>query len=132
MNRFHLLALSSVVAIASSGCIVQTTTTQQTGSFELDWTINGVAQPAQCNQGAAASISIVITRSGGGTVGTYTSQCQNFATFVDGLSPGTYTFGATLVDSGGTARTTTASNSFTVYSNQRTIQAVDFPASAFF
>ncbi len=132
MNRFHLLALASVVAVASTGCIVTTTSTPPAnGSFELDWTINGQVTPSLCSQSASANISITINRSSGGTVGTYTSACSNFATFVD-LAPGNYTFGAALVDSAGTARTTTASGSFIVYSNTRTTQAVDYPPSSFF
>ena len=131
MNRFHLFALASVVAVASTGCIVQTTSTQSNGSFELDWTINGQVQSGLCTQSASANISITINRSSGGTVGTYTQACTAFATYVD-LAPGNYTFGAALVDSAGTARTTTATGTFTVYSNTRTTQAVDFPPSSFF
>lgn len=131
MNRFHLLALSSVVALASSGCIVQTTTNQTPGTVEWDWTIMGGTAPSQCTATASANITITLSR-GGSNVGTYTSACANFATFVDGLQPGTYTWTAKLVDSGGTARTTTASNTVTVYSNQREIVPVDFPSTSFF
>jgi len=131
MNRFHLLALSSAVALASSACIVQTTTNQSPGTFELDWTINGGTSPSLCTQSASANISLTLSR-GGSNVGTYTSACANFATYVDGLQPGTYTWSAKLVDAGGTARTTTASNTVTIYSNQREIVPVDFPPSSFF
>jgi hypothetical protein len=132
MNRFHLLALASVVTVASSGCIVTTTATPPSnGTFELDWTINGQVASSLCNQSASANISITINRASGGAVGTYTQACSAFATYVD-LAPGNYTFGAALVDGAGTARTTTATGNFVVYSNTRTTQSVDFPPSSFF
>ncbi|CAN5682407.1 hypothetical protein BH09MYX1_BH09MYX1_19800 [soil metagenome] len=131
MNRFHILALSSVVAVASSACIIQSNNTQAAGTFEIDWTINGQNNSSSlCNQSAVATIEVVVTRNGA-TQGTYTSSCANFATYVD-FQPGSYAFAATLLDSAGNARTTTASNTFVIYSNQRTIVPVDFPPSSFF
>lgn len=129
MNRLALLVLSTGVALASSGCII-TTTTPSNGTFELDWTIASGTDFSSCTATKSANISFTISQ-GGKSIGTYTSTCSNFATTVD-LAPGTYSYGAAMVDASGTARTTTASNTFTIYSNQRTIVPVDFPLSSFY
>lgn len=129
MNRFHLFALSSVVALASSACII--TTNNNPGTFELRWTIDGGNTQSLCSFTKSANISLTLAR-GGSTLNTYTAPCTAFATFVDGLQPGSYTWTAKLVDAGGQARTTTASNTVTIYSDQREIVPVDFPQSAFF
>ncbi|CAN5682420.1 hypothetical protein BH09MYX1_BH09MYX1_19810 [soil metagenome] len=123
--KLNLFAISCVAAfgLASSACVIQTTPITSNGSFELDWTINGVANASLCTQAGATSINIVVTRDG--TSNTYASPCANFATFVD-LPTGSYTFSATLVDGGGVSRSPTVSNSFLVSANQRTFVPANF------
>jgi hypothetical protein len=101
------------------------------GTLALDWTLNGVTDPNQCNQAVSVSLLIDISDS----AGVYTSQaapCNAFATNIS-LPPTRYTAKAKLVDGAGNPRTTTIDvNPFTIVEGTTFRVPIEFPASSFY
>lgn len=135
--RFLSLFASSCVALALTGCVVGTTTTDPPvvvvgdGALVIDWTINGVTDPNQCSQASATTLEIIVVPSGG-HASTFSQDCEAFATSIT-LAPGTYSASAVLVDANGTARTTQVDiNPFTIHGDDELHTPIDFPASSFF
>jgi hypothetical protein len=102
------------------------------GQAVVDWTIDGVKDPNKCAQSSVANIEITVTDSAGASRGTFQQACSAFSTSI-ALDPGRYTATATLLDSGGAARTTSvAINPFSILGNDQLNLPIDFPASSFF
>src|SRR5512135_1164036 len=130
------LALSALVALAATGCVVDHGPPPPPpialGTLTVDWTINGTKDPAQCNQAQAVAIQITITTANGGFAGVYQQQCQVFATSIT-LAEGPYTAQAELIDPNGQPRTTSVPiPPFQVIGGAEIFEPIDFPANSFF
>jgi len=137
MRALTLFGFGVVTAIGSTGCVVETSsppppaTVAESGTFVLDWTIDGSTDPNRCNQSSAATIDIRVY-AGGGLSGEYQQACTSFATSIS-LAPGTYSADAAFVDGAGTERTTRVPiNAFTIRGNDTLDIGVDFPASSYY
>ena len=136
--RLASLAWIGSTSLALGGCVVEThdnpppaTVVGANGTLAVDWTIDGRTDPNRCVQAVVDSIEITVYSSNGATVGTFEQSCTAFATSI-ALAPGSYTAGAALIDSAGSARTTTVTiPPFTLYGNDTIDSPVDFPASSF-
>jgi hypothetical protein len=108
------------------------TTAAPAGTLQLDWTIDGVADPAKCSQSQSDSIQIIVDFTDGAQAGVFQQSCAAFATSVT-LEPGSYTASAMLLHPGGAPRTTAVTvNPFTIHGNDTVAIPVDFPASSFY
>jgi hypothetical protein len=105
----------------------------QTGDAVMDWTIDGSKDPSRCQATSAATFHVALYGSGGGFAGEYVQDCSAFATTIGGLVADTYTGQATLLDSGGGARTTTINlAAFDVIEGTTVTVGLDFPSNSFF
>jgi hypothetical protein len=102
------------------------------GTLTVDWTIDGNTDPAECMQGDAASIDIVVETLSGRRVDEFEDDCEAFETSVD-LAPGDYVANAVLLDPDGQDRTTAVDmEPFTIYGDDELVVPVDFPARSFY
>jgi len=130
-----VLATTIVASAMLQACTVQTSAPAPApivdGTLALDWTINGVADPSQCNQDVSVSLVADVFDS----AGLYAHQeapCEAFATDIS-LPPTTYTAKAKLIDGAGNPRTTTIDvNPFTIVEGTTLSVPVEFPASSFY
>jgi hypothetical protein len=133
------LLFPAILLLATGGCLVGTTPDTATqvdpgpvgvvdGTLIVDWTISGTKDPAQCQQGGARSIDIIISGSGGGE---FQQDCGVFATSIR-LAPGSYSAVAVLIDSSGRDRTTELRmDPFVIHGNDQLTIPIDFPADSF-
>jgi hypothetical protein len=140
LSSFASFALVAL-ALGSSACTVQTsppppegvvTTGEPAGTFQLNWTIDGVADPAKCSQSQSDSIQVSVFFTNGTSAGVYQQSCSAFATSIT-LAPGDYTASAQLLHPGGAPRTTAVNvNPFTIRGADTIAIPIDFPASSFY
>jgi hypothetical protein len=130
MKAFFLI--STLLTLALPGCFVGVSSDSPParGSLLIDWTVDGSKDPAECRQGGADSIDVIVTTSDGGWVGEYQDWCDAFATRIS-LAPGGYSFNAVLVDARGSQLTTGVTEFVRVYAHDTAVSAIDFPADAF-
>lgn len=103
-------------------------TTVSDGTLIVEWSISRTKDPAQCQQGGARTIDILVSGAGGGE---FIQECGAFATSIS-LPPGNYSAAAVLLDDQGIERTTTVQlGSFEIFGGDRLIIPIDFPASSF-
>jgi len=103
-----------------------------TGTAIMDWTIDGNKDPSQCRATGAATFHVALYGSNGAFAGEYVQDCTTFATTIDGLAADTYTGNADLLDSGGSARTTSVNlQPFDVVGGTSITVALDFPSNSF-
>ncbi|HEY4104136.1 MAG TPA: hypothetical protein VGM44_09600, partial [Polyangiaceae bacterium] len=108
-----------------------TVTTTGGGTLMVNWTIVSTTDPNQCATYGAETISINVTDASGVTTPTRTS-CAEFTTAIDGLSAGSYSMTAQLLDASGTPVSTPIGPLLeTITDGNTTTQAVDFPADSF-
>jgi hypothetical protein len=139
MKALPYLALSSLAVSTMSGCLITTDDDDSPtyvspiqGTLTVEWTIGGSTDADQCFQGSASDIDIIVTTGTGDFYGEYLQDCVAFATSIH-LPAGTYDANAALVDSSGTARTTSVDTGpFNVHGGDEVSVPVDFPASSFF
>lgn len=134
MLKKTFFAAVSMLAIASSACVVETRTTpiDITGDVIVDWTISGAKAPSLCTQSSARTLVIDVFNNSGTTVGSYEQRCEAFATTIT-LNDGLYSATATLLDGGGVARTTTVSlGQLDIIAGTSITVPIDFPSSSFF
>lgn len=121
--------------LAPSGCFIESDTgpgPRARGTLVVDWTIDGLKDPAQCNQGDVGSIDIAVLTPDGSQLAEYEQDCAAFATSID-LVAGDYAVDAVLLDPSGQDRTTTVRlRPFTIYGGDQLVIPVDFPASSFY
>ncbi len=141
--RRAVAAASILAALPLFGaCIIDNTSSTPaaaSGDLVVTWDINGSIDPSSCNAHVASTLNLRIYDSNDQQVGgAYQQTCSAFSTSLPvGLSPGTYSLEAELLDSAGNVRTTTvgappaALVSFYIYANQTTTVAVTFPDSSF-
>jgi hypothetical protein len=101
------------------------------GRLVVDWTVDGTKDPAECVQGGADRIDIILRTGRGSFVGDFQELCEVFATDIR-LRPGAYTLDAALIDFEGFERTTAVGDSFLIFERETTVSALDFPADSFF
>ena len=135
--RLASILLGASLLIGSPGCFTSTNDPNPapvrttTGTLTVDWTINGSADPNQCNQSVASDFNIVVTTPGNATVGDFVQPCTDGVTTIT-LDPGDYDADAALLDGAGTERTTRVNiNPFLIHSDTDLSIMVDFPASSF-
>jgi hypothetical protein len=133
--RLGLIAAS--LSALTSGCLVTSdpgppVIVADNGLLTLDWTVDGVADPDECDQSSSASIELLVMTRGGSVVGDYLEYCDEFVMSVE-LSPGSYYAEAALLDARDVARTTSVSlGDFEIFGNDELFVSVDFPASSFY
>jgi hypothetical protein len=102
------------------------------GALVLEWTIDGVTDPDECDQGDASWLRLSLFTSSGRHVDDFVDACDAFATSVD-LPPGDYYAEASLEDADGLQRTTVVTiDDFRILGNDQLSVPIDFPASSFF
>lgn len=119
---------------AATGCFIETDSGRGVGrgALVVDWTIDGVKDPAQCYQGDADVIDIAVLTPSGAPLGEYQQDCAAFATSIE-LRAGSYAADAVLLDPTGRDRTTVVQlEPFRIYGGEELVVYVDFPASSFY
>jgi hypothetical protein len=102
------------------------------GTLVVDWTIDGFADPDECDQSDSAFFTMSVFTTRGAHVGDFTDDCTAFVIAVD-LAAGSYYADALLEDPEANPRTTVASiEPFTIFGNDTLSIPVDFPASSFY
>jgi hypothetical protein len=130
MTRTTLLAFG---IFSFSGCVVDSTHSGFHGTATLDvaWTVDGTTDPAQCRQGGATQIDIIVETHSGRYVGDFTADCADFDILID-LDPGQYQATAVLLDDRGHDRTTAVQiDPFDLFEGDTVPVDVDFPADSF-
>ncbi|WP_394837923.1 hypothetical protein LVJ94_13510 [Pendulispora rubella] len=128
------LALAAL-ALACTSCIVHTDDDddhygRDTGSVTLRWTINGAADPAQCQLSASARIFITVLA--GPSPLDYRQDCTALGTAIE-LPPGTYSGDVHLEDAAGQPRTTDIRLvPFDIVEGSTLNIPIDFPADSFY
>lgn len=137
MNLLRTARLASHVALTAClglGCGDDDdgTIIVETGVLTLDWTVDGLADPAECVQGNAKNTDVVVTTLGGAFVGEYIESCSAFLIRIE-LDPGSYKATAVLLDPAGADRTTTVDvGAFTIFGRDELSLSIDFPADSFY
>jgi hypothetical protein len=130
MKTLSFFAMAT--ALLGSGCFFESDDDfRARGTLVVDWTVDGVKDPAECVQGGADRIDIVLHTRGGSIVSDFQEFCEVFATSIS-LPAGAYTLDAALIDLDGFERTTAVSDSFLIFERETTVSAIDFPADSFF
>lgn len=122
-----------LLGLCASSCIIESDSTpyRPSGALVVDWTINGLRDPDQCDQGDAESIEIVVYEASGPVVVAAEASCRAFAARIE-LPPGLYAADAVLLDGFGVERTTVVDlQTFEIYGNDELDIPIDFPASSF-
>jgi len=122
-----------VLALGASSCAVESNSVpvHESGSLVVDWTINGLRDPDQCDQGDAESIDVVVYHSDGAVMAEYQAECRAFLMRID-LPPGYYAADAVLLDASGVERTTVVDlQSFEIFGGDELSIPIEFPASSF-
>jgi len=101
------------------------------GTLVVDWTVDGVKDVSQCDQGGAAVIDVTVQTASGEDAGEFQADCGAFSTTID-LPVGSYVATAVLVDGTGNQRTTPIDlNPFRIHGNDVLTTPIDFPADSF-
>lgn len=101
------------------------------GTLVVDWTIDGVKDGAECNQGAARTIDVTVQTASGADAGEFQADCGAFSTSIE-LAPGSYVATAVLIDGAGNDRTTPVDiNAFRIHGSDELTTPIDFPAGSF-
>lgn len=127
------LATILALGLCASSCIIEADSApaRASGALVVDWTINGLRDPEQCDQGGAESIDILVYRASGALVGEYEASCRVFAARIE-LPPGLYDADAVLLDEFGSERTTVVNlQTFEIFGDDELHIPIDFPASSF-
>lgn len=102
------------------------------GTLTVDWTVDGLYDPAECTQGGAETIDIIVTTLDDVLVDEHTEWCSAFQTRIE-LSQGTYRASAVLLDAGGVERTTSVDlGVFHILGDDELAMPVNFPADSFY
>ena len=142
IRRAVVAASLLTTAALAGGCIVDNTSSAPaaaSGTLVVTWDIQGSIDPSACTSHVASTLQFRVYDATNAQVGNaYQQACSAFATTLPvGLSPGTYSLEAELLDSTGTARTTTvgaapaAAVTFSIYDGQTTTVPITFPDSSF-
>ena len=130
MTRTTMLALG---IFSFSGCVIDSTHPDLHGSATLDvaWTVDGTTDPAQCRQGGATQIDVIVETHSGRYVNDFTADCADFGMLID-LDPGQYQASALLLDDSGHDRTTEVQiDPFDLFEGDTLPVDIDFPADSF-
>jgi len=101
------------------------------GTLVVDWTVDGVKDVSECDQGGAAVVDVTVQTASGGDVGEFQADCGAFSTSID-LPVGSYVATAVLVDGAGNQRTTPLDlNPFRIHGDDVLTTPIDFPADSF-
>ena len=101
------------------------------GTLVVDWTVDGVKDVSQCDQGGAAVVDVTVQTAGGADAGEFQADCGAFSTSID-LPSGSYLATAVLVDGAGRQRTTPVDlNPFRIRGDDVLTTPIDFPADSF-
>lgn len=122
-----LILAPSCIFVASDDSV-----SPASGTLIVDWSINGLKDPDQCDQGNADAAHIAVISASGSVLGEYEQSCAAFAAAIE-LHPGEYAVDVVLVDPAGFERTTPVRvRPFTIYGADQLEIPVDFPASSFY
>jgi hypothetical protein len=127
-----VLVLGTVIG-ATAGCVVTTDSPAvHTGFLTVQWSIAGTFSPAACADFAVTDVEVVAFDVHGSSVGQRTVACEAHSAELE-LYPDTYTVDVTMLDSRGSARSTTLHLPPTnVYSDTNVTLDTDFPSSSFY
>lgn len=122
----------AAIGLSTIGCFFDSDDdSRDSGRLIVDWTVDGTKDPAECDQGGADRIDIILHTGGGALVSDFQEFCDVFATSIS-LPPGAYTLDAALVDVEGFERTTAVGDTFLIFERETSVSAIDFPADSFF
>lgn len=133
-------ALFASTALLLSACIITTESddpppvvvTESSGVVIIDWSIDGLKNPDECDQSDADSLLVSIWTASGTHIGDFEQYCQVFEASIE-LDPGTYEAEAVLLAPDGIERTTPIEIApFEIYGNDTLEVPIDFPASSFY
>jgi len=115
-------ALSVLTLVLIGACTVQAT---NGGTLVVAWTVAGNTASTQCAVVGAQNVSITLTDVNGLQAGATTVSCGNGTTLFSGLSAGTYTVTANLLDASGNTLFT-SSTATAVNDGSTSTDAIDF------
>jgi hypothetical protein len=126
-----LVAVTGCGDGGTTGVVTPVPVAAADGSVVVDFTVDGVKDPAECQQGGATTIDITVQTMDGAPAGEFQADCGAFSTSID-LPPDRYTATAELVDAGGNPRTTAIDiQPFTIHDSEVLTIPIEFPASSF-
>lgn len=130
MRMKHLIITAAAIGIL--GVSVAGCDSNDDGTLNQTWTIEGQRDPEMCTRLNASQVRILVFDPALFIEATHFAPCRDFKTSVV-LSENTYTASLTFLDQGGVPISETrAITSFTVREDAYTDVNVDFPRSAFF
>jgi hypothetical protein len=137
-RTFGLLAVVSSCLLggcavsAEAGPVPEPVEVVGDGLLTVDWSVDGVADPDECDQSGAENLSVLVTTASGATVGEFVEYCDEFVMSIE-LAPGSYYADAVLLDSHDRERTTAVDlGYFEIYGDDELSVSIDFPASSFY
>ena len=133
----HRVIIGLILGAGLSGCTVETNDRgpivgADSGSLVVDWTVDGVKDPDECDLSNSTTIDIIVTTENGAPAGEYQQSCSVFATTIH-LAAGRYTADAVLLDESGRERTTAVPiRDFSILGGDQLTIPIDFGASSFY
>lgn len=101
------------------------------GTLIVDWTVDGLKDPGECQQGGATTIDVTVQTTAGEDMGEYQADCGSFSTSIE-LPAGAYSATAVLVDDAGHDHTTPVDiEPFHIHGDDELTTPIDFPAGSF-
>ena len=133
LSRFVQPALLAAgFAFALQGCLVTHDRHPGTGTLTVESSIDGYADPVDCDVNRVDLLEVVIYDSAGHYYTEVNAPCEAFGVAID-LPDGVYGIDATLVDYSNRAATTTlALDGLDVYAGHNLVVPIDFPPNSFF
>jgi hypothetical protein len=127
----RLLFVSAMTLLTLALLGACTVTSSSGGTLTVTWTVASTTDAAQCATYGAETISIQMTDASGNQSVT-SAPCADFNTSISGLSSGTYSVQAQMVDaSGASVSTIDGPLSVLINDGETTTQAFDFPVDSF-
>lgn len=128
------LAIAAALLCLLPGCIIVDAGDARSNTSRLivEWSIDGVRDPDQCDQGNVDAVHVDLLDRSGVVLAAYEQNCTAFATAIE-LHPGEYAADIVMLDPAGFERTTPVRvRPFTLYDADQLEIPVDFPASSFY
>lgn len=129
---FQHALLMLAFAFVLHGCVVVRDRHPGQGTLTIESSIDGYADPVDCDVNRVDLLEVVIYDSAGRYYTEVNAPCDAFGVAID-LPDGVYGIDATLVDYSDRAATTTlALDGLDVYAGHNLVVPIDFPPNSFF
>jgi hypothetical protein len=131
MTSFKSWIIAGALALACPGCIIVDDDDEDLGILTVVWTIDGVADPADCAFYGFDRFELAVYDIFDDPVVTSTSFCEDLELSIS-LPEGSYSADATLIDRFDRAATTTQLiDAIDIIEDDELVTFVDFPARSF-